>query len=74
MARRYAAVITTGNRLVLGALPLISDIPIPTPFGLAVFAIGLISLPFAIAWTVRRDARHRSAQRRFGRAPERPEH
>jgi hypothetical protein len=70
MARRYTAVVLTGNLLILGLLPLISDIAVPTPLGLAAFAIGLVSFPAAVAWTVRRD---NSAQRRFGRAPERPE-
>jgi hypothetical protein len=73
MARRYLAVVLTGNLLILGLLPLISDTPVPPPLGLVTFAIGLISFPAAVAWTVRRDARQRSSRRRFGRSPERPE-
>jgi heme A synthase len=73
MARRFVPVVLAGNLLILGLLPLATDVPAPWALGLAAFVIGLVALPVAVVRLIGDDVRPRSARRRFGRAPERPE-
>jgi hypothetical protein len=49
MTGRFVAVVLAGSLLILGLLPLATDIPVPSMLGFAAFVLGIVALPIAAA-------------------------
>jgi heme A synthase len=73
MTRRFVPVALAGTLLILGLLPLVTDIPVPWVLGFAAFVLGLVVLSIAVVRLIELQVRARSARRRSGSEPERPE-